>query len=289
MRQGTSERPAINTHVLRGVRLGIIGAGNMGQALISGALAAGVSGSRLLVVEADAAKRRRLVRRARVTPSTIERVAAACDAIILAVKPQDMAPVLERLSQSLTQRPPIRQPLIISIAAGLTIASLQRALGGPPLIRVMPNLPATVGSGISAMTAGRWATRAHRALAKAIFESVGEVVELPERVFDIVTAISGSGPAYYFLIFQALRDAGMEAGLPKWVAQRLAIQTAIGSGMLAKQSTDELEAMLTRVASKQGTTEAALKVFARRGLARMMREGVHAARRRSQELTRCLS
>ena len=304
---------------LRRVRIGIIGAGNMGEALINGLIAAGVSGARLLVVEADPATRRRLASR-RLTCSTTERVVTTCDAILLAVKPQDMAPVLARLSAWLVQpseaarstargtssvgRPapadtsspagiePARsaaRPLIISIAAGLTTASLQRALGRCPLIRVMPNLPAKVGQGITALAAGRWATGAHRRLASAIFESVGEVVELPERSFDTVTAISGSGPAYFFLIFQALRDAGLAGGLSKAVAQRLAIQTALGSALLAKQSRDELETMIVQVASKKGTTEAALNIFRRRGLAKLIQAGVRAAARRSKELTRCLS
>ena len=182
-----------------------------------------------------------------------------------------------------------RRPLVISIAAGLTIASLQRALGRCPLIRVMPNLPAQVGCGMSAITAGRWATAAHRRLARAIFESVGEVVELPERLFDVVTAISGSGPAYYFLIFKALRDAAVRAGMPASVAQRLAVQTACGSACMVSESTDALETWIARVASKKGTTEAALKVFAKRKLAEVIQAGVQAARRRSKELTQCLS
>ena len=261
----------------------------MGQALLSGLREAGVPGTHLLVVEANGAKRRLVARRYQVRCSTAERLAPACDVILLAVKPQDTAPVLASLGAAMAHQAVARRPLILSIAAGLRIASLQRTLGRCPLIRVMPNLPAKVGCGISAIAAGRWATPAHRRLARAIFESVGEVVELPERCFDTVTAISGSGPAYFFLIFQALRDAGRAGGLPKSVAQRLAIHTALGSSLLAKQSTDALETMMAQVASKKGTTEAALKVFARRKLADILKAGVRAAQRRSQELTRFLS
>ena len=265
--------------------MGIVGAGNMGQALLKGLLGAGVPASRLTVVEVDPRKRRQLRGRFRVASASIETLAGRCDVILLAVKPQDMPPVLEALRRSMRAQ----RPLVISIAAGLTIASLQRALGPCPLIRVMPNLPAKVGEGISAMAEGRWARPAHRRLAKAILRCVGEVVELPERCFDAVTALSGSGPAYFFLIFRALRDAGVAEGLPRAVAQRLVIHTALGSARVAAQSAEELETMIAQVASKGGTTEAALKVLARRKLAQALQAGVHAARRRSQELTRCLS
>ena len=150
----------------------------------------------------------------------------------------------------------------------------------------MPNLPAKVGCGITALAAGRLAGAPHRALAKAIFTSVGEVVEVPERMFDVVTAISGSGPAYFFLIFKALRDAGVRAGLPASAAQQLAVRTALGSARLVEETHADLAALITQVASKRGTTEAALKVFERRGLAAIIGAGVAAAAKRSRELSR---
>lgn len=268
---------------LRRVQIGIIGAGNMGQALLKGLLKAGAAPKRLAVVEADVGRARSVSRRYHVRVVTPAQVVRGCDVVILAVKPQDLKPALLELRERLKRSP--RRMLVISIAAGVRIESLERLLGRIAVVRVMPNLPATVGCGIAALAKGRFATSADLAVATAIFRCVGEVVELPQRHFNAVTAISGSGPAYFFLIFKALRDAGMREGLPKSVAQHLAIQTAIGSARLASQTSDDLETLIARVASKKGTTEAALKVFARRGLARIIQQGVRAAARRSHQLS----
>ena len=280
--------------VLRGKRIGIIGAGNMGQALVRGMVLAGrVRPHRVMVVEVAASKGHDLQRRYHVRLGTIRELARRCDAILLAVKPQDAAPVLGELGRCLRVRR-AGSCVVISIAAGLTIASLERQLGGRvPVVRVMPNLAATVGSSMSAIAASRRATRAHRQIARAIVESVGDVVELPERDFDVVTAISGSGPAYFFLLCQVLRDAGMRRGLSASVAERLAVRTAFGSAILAtinfERTREPLETLIRRVASKKGTTEAALKVFARRKLSQIIDAGVAAAATRSKELSCLLS
>jgi pyrroline-5-carboxylate reductase len=258
----------------------------MGQALIKGLLAAGVSAKRILAVEANPPTRQVVARRYKVRVSSLHEVATRCDVIVLAVKPQDLGQPLVELRGRVRLRR--TRSLVISIAAGVPIRTLERSLGRWPVARVMPNLAAKVGCAISAIAAGRFATSAHRAIAKEIFQCVGEVVELPERLFDVVTAISGSGPAYFFLIFKALRDAGVKGGLPQPIAERLAVHTALGSVHLVNGSTDDLESMMTQVASKKGTTEAALKVFARRRLAEILQAGVRAAARRSKEL-RCLS
>lgn len=264
--------------------IGIIGAGNMGQALLRGLLRAGVPRRRLLVVESDPGAARRVSRALGVQISDVPSLVHHCDAIVVAVKPQDLRPVLEAIAlASRTQR---RKPLILSIAAGVTLPVLQRHAAGLPVVRLMPNLPAKVGSGITALAAGRLASASQRALARAIFSSVGDVVDAPERMFDVVTAISGSGPAYFFLIFKALRDAGARAGLPASTAQQLAVRTALGSARLVEQTHADLGALITQVASKRGTTEAALKVFQRRKLAGIIGEGVAAAAKRSQELSR---
>ena len=265
----------------------MIGAGNMGQALIKGLRAAGVPSKRMLVVESNPVSRQRVSRRDHVVMTTLERVARRCDVVLVAVKPQDIRAVLEQLARRLTSRR--RHVLVISIAAGVKLAALERILGRAAVVRVMPNLPAKVGCAISAVAAGRFATSSHRALARAIFRCVGEVVELPERLFDVVTAISGSGPAYFFLIFQALRDAGVRQGVPKAIAERLAVRTALGSAQLVESLREDVETLITQVASKRGTTEAALKVFRRRRLAHIIEAGVLAATRRSQELSWVLS
>lgn len=271
---------------LRHKTIGIVGAGNMGQALLKGLLNARVTPRRLAVVEANPARARLVSRRYHVKAATLAHVVRRCDVVVLAVKPQDLRPVLETLREPLTSR--AHRVLVISIAAGVQMASLERVLGRQPIVRVMPNLAATVGCGMAALATGRFATSADLATAAAMFRCVGEVVELPERLFDVVTALSGSGPAYFFVVFQALRDAGVRGGLPKPTAQRLAVQTALGSAQLALQRHEELETLIARVASKKGTTEAALKVFVRRRLRQILEQGVEAAVKRSRQLSRQL-
>ena len=268
--------------------IGLIGAGNMGQALLKGLLASGVPAKRLQVLEANPDTRRAVENRFGLRATSLETLAKKCRVVILAVKPQDAPSVLAEFGR-LVRAQPSGKILVMSIAAGLQIRALERWLGCCPLIRVMPNLGATVGSSISAMAWGRWVKPSHRALAKAICESVGEVVELPERLFDTVTAVSGSGPAYFFLIFQALRDAAVKSGVPKALAQQLVIQTAIGSTKLVDGSNGELETLIERVASKKGTTEAALRVFRQQGLSKILQAGVLAATKRSKELSWLLS
>jgi pyrroline-5-carboxylate reductase len=165
------------------------------------------------------------------------------------------------------------------------IAAIERLLGRIAVVRVMPNLAAKVGCAMSAVAAGRWATAGHRAAARQIFESVGRVVELPERLFDAVTAISGSGPAYFFLIFRSLRDAGVRQGLPKPLAQQLAVQTAAGAACIVDGLGEDLDRLMTQVASKGGTTEAALKVLGKRRVVAHFTEALRAAARRSRQLS----
>ncbi|MBI4322848.1 MAG: pyrroline-5-carboxylate reductase [Candidatus Omnitrophica bacterium] len=267
----------------------------MGRALIRGLLRAGVPSGRVVVAEADASTRQRVRRAFRVRGALLDEMARRCDVIVIAVKPQDLPPVLDQLARGLRARGPARpgsrgaggrQPLVISIAAGVRLAALEGRLSRVPVVRVMPNLPAKVGCGISAMATGRAVGASHLAIARAIFGCVGEVVELPERLFDAVTAISGSGPAYFFLIFKALRDAGSRAGLPNAIAQRLALRTASGSVALAEASSQPLEDLIAQVASKRGTTEAALNVFRRYRLAESIQAGVAAAVRRSRALSK---
>jgi len=258
----------------------------MGQALIKGLRESGVPAGRIRVVEADpnAARLARMrygVRRAR-----LRDVARWADALILAVKPQDLAAVLAELAGLLGGRR--SRCLVISIAAGIRIASIERALPGAAVVRVMPNLGAKVGQAVSVLARGRRVGPAERAVARAVFACVGDALELPERLFDIVTAVSGSGPAYFFLIFQALRDAGMRGGLPRSAATRLAVQTALGSAALVRQAQEDLDALVAQVASKRGTTEAALLVFRERDLAGILQAGVAAAATRSAELSALL-
>jgi pyrroline-5-carboxylate reductase len=263
--------------------IGIIGAGNMGQALLRGLMRAGAPRRQVFIVESDPGAARRAGRMFGVHAVGVEDLVERCDAIILAVKPQDLKPVLELVAHAATMQR--RKPLLLSIAAGVPLSVLQRHAPGLPVVRLMPNLPAKIGSGVTALAGGRLAGRVHRSLAHAIFSSVGVVVHVPERMFDVVTAISGSGPAYFFLMFKALRDAGVRAGLPAPVAQQLAVRTALGSAQLVEETHADLGVLIKQVASKKGTTEAALRVFARKDLSGIIGAGVAAAAKRSRELS----
>jgi len=266
---------------LRGKTIGFIGAGTMGRALITGLIAQGVRPRVLLAADPRAAARSRL--RALGVRTTSENCLVACEAdvIVLAVKPQELPAVLDGIAPCLTRR-----QLIISIAAGVTLRYLGARLPKSPIIRVMPNLPATVRKGFSAYACGRFAASTHRAAANAIFGAVGEAVELPERLLDAVTAVSGSGPAYVFYLAQIWEAAAVGLGLPRPIAHRAVKQTLIGSAKLLAGSRTSPEEWIARVASKKGTTEAALRVLARRGVSRHVAEALRAAARRSRALSR---
>ncbi len=309
---------------LRGKTVGVIGAGTMGQALIRGLLHDGMASGRIVASDPRAGARRGLTRLGVRMHAKNAPVARQADVLLLAVKPQEMRSLLQELRPWVRRRPldspafggvardvarnrsrgrPERAqrvegrregnsgiarrapPLVISIAAGITRRTLESRLPGTPVARVMPNLPATVGAGFSAFTLGRRAGPAHRAVVEAIFGAVGETVELPERLFDAVTAVSGSGPAYVFFLVHAWEGAARALGLPRAVARRAVRQTLAGSVRLLASASLEPEAWIRRVASKRGTTEAALSVLTRRRLEPAFREALRAAARRSQELS----
>lgn len=264
---------------LRGLTIGFIGAGTMGHALITGLLAQGVAPRSLLAADPSGAARARL--RALSVRTARENCLVACEAdvIVLAVKPQEMASVLDGIASCLSRR-----QLIISIAAGITLRYVSARLPKSPVIRVMPNLPATVRKGFAAYACGRSTTPRHRQVAQAIFGAVGETVELPERSLDAITAVSGSGPAYVFFLTRIWEEAAIALGLSRDLARQAVRQTLIGSAKLLASSQESPQEWIARVASKKGTTEAALRVLAKRGVDRHMTEALRAAARRSREL-----
>lgn len=258
----------------------------MGRALIKGLLARGLSRRALHVADASAASRVQLRRMFHIAVSADNLdVVRVCDAIVLAVKPQQLPDVLAQIGPHLMRR----RCVVISIAAGITLRWLASRLPGVALIRVMPNLPATVSCGFSAITLGRRATARHRAIAAALFGAVGDVAELPERHFDAVTAVSGSGPAYLFFLVHAWQEAARALGLPPAVAARAIRQTVDGSARLLQATKEPASALIRKVASKGGTTEAALRVLTRRRVSAHLVEALKAAATRSQELSWSLS
>ena len=279
------------TGVLSGLTIGIIGTGTMGQALLRGLLAQGVPRRALRVADANPRTRRLVSRRFRLPVAADGgAVARGSDLVILAVKPQQFPDVVALLARHLTRPATTRgggasRPLVVTIAAGVTLRWLQSRLPGVPLVRVMPNLPATVGCGFSAVAAGREASRRHRALVRALFGAVGTVVELPERQLDAVTAVSGSGPAYVFYLAHIWEEAARALGLPRAVASEAVRRTLEGSVRLLAESGEPAAALIAKVASKGGTTEAALKVLASRRVPASFAQALRAAARRSQALS----
>lgn len=265
--------------------IGFIGSGNMAEALIRGILTAGVyAPQNVLVSDVRPERLQDLSDRYGVIPcDTNTQVVERSETVVLSVKPQIMTDALQSIKSAAKSG-----RLFISIAAGVTVAKIAGALGDVPIIRVMPNTPALVGAGASALFANEGAG-ALLARALSIFSAVGKAVVVPEEgLIDAVTAVSGSGPAYFFLLMEAMIDAAVTLGLPPDVAKDLVLQTAKGAGLLAVEAdkNGEAPAVLRRkVTSPHGTTEAALKVFAAHEFQRLVADAVTAARDRSRELS----
>jgi pyrroline-5-carboxylate reductase len=268
--------------ILSGLKIGIIGAGNMGQALARGLVEKSVYPQNVSIFDVDKKKVDALKKETHVRPAKSSRhCVSLSDVVILAVKPNILEQVIEEISTVVNDN-----PLIISIAAGVPIARLESFFKKPvSLIRVMPNMPALAGAGMSAFSLGKHATPRHKKIAEAILGSFGQVVPVPEKTLDLVTAISGSGPAYFFLLAQKLIEAGHEMGLKVDVAKQLVYQTAFGSGKVMIEDPEDPEVLIERVASKGGTTEAALKVFQKQGFGKVVQDAVKAAYQRSKEIS----
>ncbi|MBL8224625.1 MAG: pyrroline-5-carboxylate reductase [Chromatiales bacterium] len=265
--------------------IGFIGGGNMAAAIVRGLVAAGVAPRQISVTDPQPAARERIhaIGDGIAAGTDNATVAASADVLVLAVKPQALADVCATLA-------PARKPgqLVVSIAAGVRLASLAAWLGADtPLVRAMPNQPALVGAGITALVAPASVTPADRARAAAVLEAAGPVVWLDdESLMDAVTAVSGSGPAYFYLLTELLAAAGQAVGLPPALAATLARQTAFGAGRTLAETDQEAAALRAAVTSPGGTTAAALAEFERAGLAAIVTRAVTAARDRGVELGR---
>jgi pyrroline-5-carboxylate reductase len=256
------------------MELVIVGGGRMGEALLGGLLGAGFAppGS-LAVVEAVAARRAELAARHPGVLVAAEPVDAP--SAVVAVKPGDVVAACAGL----------RSPRVLSIAAGVTVATLERALpAGTVVVRAMPNTPAVLGAGASAVAGGTHAGPDDLAWARSVLGSVGDVVEVPERLLDAVTGLSGSGPAYLFLVAEALVEGGVLAGLPRDVSVRLTTATLLGSARLLAESGEGAEALRAQVTSPGGTTAAGLRALEAAGTRSAFIEAVAAATERSRQL-----
>lgn len=274
--------PAAASSRLASHRWGFIGSGRMASALVRGMIRAGVATpDRVVASDPYPAARDQLAREAGVVVhATNAPVIEAADMVVLAVKPQGMASVLAEIAPLLGPR-----HLVVSIAAGVSIATMARTLGeSTRLIRVMPNTPALLGEGASAFALGPAATEADAEAVRVFLESVGRAVRVPEPQLDAVTGLSGSGPAFVYMIVEALSDGGVRAGLPRDVATTLAAQTVLGAARMVLETGLHPGALKDQVTSPGGTTIAGVQVLERAALRGALIDAVEAAARRSAEL-----
>jgi pyrroline-5-carboxylate reductase len=261
----------------------VLGAGNMGRALLSGLLRAGTRPEQLSVGESVPAAREAVARELGISAQADNEAAlAGATVVVLAVKPQDAAQVLRPLARALSAA----RPLLISVCAGTRVHDLEAWSGGQlEVVRAMPNRPALVGAAISGLYAPLKVPATQRAAAEEILKSVGEVVWVPtEDSLDVVTALSGSGPAYFYLLAECLAEAGAQLGLEHQLAQRLATATLYGSGLLAHSSGADLTRLRAQVTSRGGTTDAAVRTLEGAGLRALVAQALAAATARGREL-----
>ncbi|WP_207547357.1 pyrroline-5-carboxylate reductase [Mycobacteroides saopaulense] len=288
-------------------RIAIIGGGNIGEALISGLLRAGRQAKDIVVSEKVPARAKALAEAYSIRISEVADAVEGADFIVVAVKPSDVesatteiAAALAKLDAEGTERE--TEQVLVSVAAGVSTSFFESKLAaGAPVVRVMPNAPMLVGAGVSALAKGRFANDEQLSAVAELLESVGSVIKVAESQMDTVTALSGSGPAYFFLLVEALVDAGVASGLTRPVATDLVIQTMAGSAamLLERAETDENRApgLQTRtevdttaaelratITSPGGTTAAALRELERGGLRASVYAAVDAAKTRSEQL-----
>lgn len=268
---------------LQGKTIAFIGGGNMAEALIRGLLAArGLPPQQVIATDIRPDRLESLARQFGIrTLADNAGAVREADIVLLAVKPQQMSAALSVLRSQITSH-----QLIVSIAAGVTTARIEREVGGAArVVRVMPNTPALVGAGAAALCKGAHATDDDLAIARSILDAVGVTVHVEEQLMDAVTALSGSGPAYIFRVAEAMIKAGAEAGLSEELARKLTLQTVWGAAKLLKETGEDPAELRRKVTSPGGTTEAALKVMNEHKLLDIFVEAIRAAQARGQELS----
>jgi pyrroline-5-carboxylate reductase len=256
----------------------VLGCGVMGESILAGALESG--DVRATIVESREQRARELAERYGVTAGAADGAAADADVVLVAVKPHDVESAVRSVTPSLPST-----AVVVSVAAGLATERLESWLpDGQPVVRAMPNTPALVGAGITAVCAGTAASAEHVASAESLLGSVGDVVVVPEAQMDAVAAVSGSGPAYVFLLVEAMTEAGVRVGLPRELSARLTAATLAGSSALLDATGEHPAVLRERVTSPGGTTAAALHQLERHGLRAAVLDAVVANRDRSREL-----
>lgn len=262
--------------------LAFIGAGNMARAIIGGLLANGYPATQIWASEPDETRLTDLAAKGLRTTNDNNAAVTAADVVVLAVKPQVLKPVAEAMAEAVQAK----QPLIVSVAAGIMSESMDQWLGGnTAIVRCMPNTPALVQQGASGLFANEKVTPEQRAQAEQVMQATGIALWVnAESELDAVTAVSGSGPAYYFLVMEAMIEAGMKLGLSEEVATQLTLQTAQGAATMAATSEFPAAELRRRVTSPNGTTEQAINSFESAGLRQIFMDAMQACNDRSVEL-----
>ncbi|HTZ43704.1 MAG TPA: pyrroline-5-carboxylate reductase [Jatrophihabitans sp.] len=262
--------------------LAIIGGGKIGEAMLSGLLRGHRKPDEVVVVEHYPERRRQLAERYGVQVVSVTEAVRVSRTLLIAVKPQDIDALLAELGDLVGP-----EHLVVSVAAGVPTARIEKALpAGPAVVRCMPNTPAVVDEAMTAVCAGSRADEAHMALAEELLSAVGQVVRVPESQLDAVTALSGSGPAYFFFLVEAMIDAGILLGLPRALAEQLIVQTLLGSAVMLRDSGEHPVRLREAVTSPAGTTIAAIRELERHGVRAAFLSAIEAASQRSAELGR---
>ena len=268
---------------MQNFNVGFIGGGNMAHSLIGGLIADGFRRDRIAVAEPDQRRRAALAAEFGIrTEGDNLRVASGAELLLLAVKPQ----VIERVALGIAETVQRKRPLVVSIAAGIRESDLDRWLGGGcAIVRAMPNTPALVGCSATALHANPEVDQRQRERAESVLRAVGLALWLPEEdLMDTVTALSGSGPAYFLLLMEVMQEAATTLGLDRESARLLTLQTAFGTAKMALESSEDAATLRQRVTSPGGTTERALQVLEEGGIRELFRQALDAARRRSEQL-----
>ncbi len=268
-------------HPERMTTIAVLGAGKIGESLLSGLLAAGHDAGALMFTERYPDRAAELTERYGITSADVADAVRTADVLVVAVKPQDVDPVLAELGSVPAGT------VVVSMCAGLPISLFERRLpANTPVVRVMPNTPMLVSTAMSAVAAGAHVDKTHLDLVDELLGSVGRVVHVPEEQLDTVTAVSGSGPAYFFYVVEALIEGGVAMGLPRATAAELVVQTAAGSAEMLRAEGAHPAALREGVSSPAGTTIAGLRELDRNGVRAALVDAVEAARDRSVALGR---
>ena len=264
---------------IQSAQVGLIGVGNMGEALLVALLKAGADVSKVKFTVRRAERSSELINRYGVTPSSIEEIAASSEVLMIIVKPQDLQTIMERVAPTL--RP---GALVISFLAGKKIATLESGLGNPPVVRVMPNTPTLLGAGMSIVSFGERVRDDQRRYVRDFLAAAGKSIEVDEPLQDAATATSGSGPAYFFAFVEAMVAAAVEMGLSETNATALVVQTIVGAAKMLDESGKSATTLRENVTSPKGVTYEGLKVFSEGDLPGLVLKAMKAAAERSQAM-----